>query len=145
MLPHRKIGAELVTKRNDHRLNSHNRVMLGNWSQRLSTDYTCGTMSIRSASSRLMPTTRFLHRYNTMACEQTFVWACRFKKVMCAISRLHHFIFFAPVRSTGTNTLKSVTITARVPCFQKSEIVPPDHHKFIFTNCHSFCMQYKSK
>ena len=31
LLPHRKIGAELVTKRNDHRLNSHNRVMLENW------------------------------------------------------------------------------------------------------------------
>ena len=31
MLQHCKIGAELVTKRNDHRLNSHNRVMLENW------------------------------------------------------------------------------------------------------------------
>ena len=31
LLPHRKIGAELVTKRNDHRLNSHKRVMLENW------------------------------------------------------------------------------------------------------------------
>ena len=29
LLRHRKIGAELVTKRNDHRLNSYNRVMLG--------------------------------------------------------------------------------------------------------------------
>ena len=31
LLPHRKIGAELVTKRNYHWLNSHNRVMLENW------------------------------------------------------------------------------------------------------------------
>ena len=31
LLPHYKIGAELVTKRNYHRLNSHNRVMLDNW------------------------------------------------------------------------------------------------------------------
>ena len=31
LLLHRKIGAELVTKRNYHRLNSHNRVMLENW------------------------------------------------------------------------------------------------------------------
>ena len=30
LLPHRKIGAKLVTERNDHRLNSHNRVMLEN-------------------------------------------------------------------------------------------------------------------
>ena len=30
LLPHHKIGAELLTKRNDHRLNSHNRVMLEN-------------------------------------------------------------------------------------------------------------------
>ena len=31
LLPHHKIGAELVTKRNGHSLNSHNRVMLENW------------------------------------------------------------------------------------------------------------------
>ena len=31
MLPHHKISAELVTKRNNHRLKSHNRVMLENW------------------------------------------------------------------------------------------------------------------
>ena len=31
LLPHRNIGAELVSKRNDHKLNSHNRVMLENW------------------------------------------------------------------------------------------------------------------
>ena len=31
LLPHRKIGAELVTKRNDNRLHSNNRVMLENW------------------------------------------------------------------------------------------------------------------
>ena len=30
-LPHHKVATELVTKRNDPRLNSHNRVMLENW------------------------------------------------------------------------------------------------------------------
>ncbi len=31
--------------------------------------------------------------YNTMACEQTFVWASRLKKVICAMPRLHQFFF----------------------------------------------------
>ena len=31
LLPHNKVGMELVTKQNDPRLNSHNQVMLENW------------------------------------------------------------------------------------------------------------------
>ena len=31
LLPHNKVGTELVTKQNDLRLNSHNRVMLEHW------------------------------------------------------------------------------------------------------------------
>ena len=34
--------------------------------------------------------------YNTMACEQTFVWASRFKKVMCAMPHVHQVFFPAP-------------------------------------------------
>ena len=28
-----------------------------------------------------------------MAAEQTFVWASRFKKIVCAMPRLHHFFY----------------------------------------------------
>ena len=31
--------------------------------------------------------------YNSMAAEQTFVWASRFKKIACAMPRLHHFFY----------------------------------------------------
>ena len=31
--------------------------------------------------------------FNTMACEQTFIWASRFKRVMCAMPHLHQFFF----------------------------------------------------
>lgn len=31
--------------------------------------------------------------FNTMACEQTFIWASRFKKVMCAMPHIHQFFF----------------------------------------------------
>ncbi len=31
--------------------------------------------------------------FNTMACEQTFIWASRFKKVMCAMPHVHQFFF----------------------------------------------------
>ena len=31
--------------------------------------------------------------YNTMACEQTFVWASRFKKIICAMPHVHQFFF----------------------------------------------------
>ena len=32
--------------------------------------------------------------YNTMACEQTFVWASCLKKIVCAMGRLHQFFFY---------------------------------------------------
>ena len=32
-------------------------------------------------------------QYNTMACEQTFVWASRFKRIICAMPHLHQFFF----------------------------------------------------
>lgn len=32
-------------------------------------------------------------QFNTMACEQTFVWASRFKKIMCAMPHAHQFFF----------------------------------------------------
>ena len=31
--------------------------------------------------------------FNTMACEQTFIWASRFKKVMYAMPHVHQFFF----------------------------------------------------
>lgn len=31
--------------------------------------------------------------FNTMAAEQTFVWASRMKKIVCAMPRLHHFFY----------------------------------------------------
>ncbi len=32
-------------------------------------------------------------QFNTMACEQTFVWASRFKKIVCAMPHTHQFFF----------------------------------------------------
>jgi hypothetical protein len=32
-------------------------------------------------------------QFNTLACEQTFIWASRFKKVMCAMPHIHQFFF----------------------------------------------------
>ena len=32
--------------------------------------------------------------FNTMACEQTFVWASWMKKIICAMTRLHQFFSF---------------------------------------------------
>ena len=33
------------------------------------------------------------HNFNTMACEQTFAWLSRHKKIMCAMNKCHfHFI-----------------------------------------------------
>ena len=31
--------------------------------------------------------------YNTMSCEQTFVWLSRFKKVVCAMHKTHHHFY----------------------------------------------------
>jgi hypothetical protein len=32
-------------------------------------------------------------QFNMMACEQTFVWASRFKKIICAMPHTHQFFF----------------------------------------------------
>ena len=39
------------------------------------------------------PDEKIPSHFNTMACEQTFIWASRFKKVMCAMPHIHHFFF----------------------------------------------------
>ena len=39
------------------------------------------------------PDKRIPPNFNTMACEQTFIWASRFKKVMCAMPHVHQFFF----------------------------------------------------
>ena len=31
--------------------------------------------------------------YNTMSCEQTFVWLSRFKKIVCAMQKMHHHFY----------------------------------------------------
>ena len=31
--------------------------------------------------------------FNTMACEQTFIWASRYKKIICAMPHVHQFFF----------------------------------------------------
>lgn len=45
--------------------------------------------------------------YNTMACEQTFVWASRFKKVMCAMPYVHQFFFFTPAHKVQERVIQS--------------------------------------
>lgn len=39
------------------------------------------------------PDKRIPPNFNTMACEQTFIWASRLKKVMCAMPHVHQFFF----------------------------------------------------
>ncbi|CAB4021997.1 Hypothetical predicted protein, partial [Paramuricea clavata] len=37
------------------------------------------------------PDDKISAEFNTMACEQTFVWASRFKKIICPMPHLHRF------------------------------------------------------
>lgn len=46
-----------------------------------------------SRCKQLYSTDRIPPEYNTMACEQTFVWASCLKKIVCAMGRLHQFFF----------------------------------------------------
>ena len=39
------------------------------------------------------PDDKIPKNFNTMACEQTFIWASRFKKVICAMPQIHQFFF----------------------------------------------------
>ena len=39
------------------------------------------------------PDDKIPKNFNTMACEQTFIWASRFKKVICALPQIHQFFF----------------------------------------------------
>ena len=31
--------------------------------------------------------------FNTMSCEQTFVWLSRYKKILCSIPKVHHHLY----------------------------------------------------
>ena len=54
------------------------------------------------------PDDKLPQEFNTMACEQTFVWASRFKKVMCAMPS-----FYTELSNIETNTRKNVTSTPK--------------------------------
>ena len=58
-------------------------------------------------------------QFNTMACEQTFIWASRFKKVMCAMPHVHHLFFCTGLYGTGTDIPRNVTVLGRHQFSQK--------------------------
>lgn len=39
------------------------------------------------------PDSKVSKDYNSMVAEQTFIWASRMKKIVCAMPRLHHFFY----------------------------------------------------
>ena len=56
--------------------------------------------------------------FNTMACEQTFIWASRFKKVICAMPQIHQFFFCTGWSSTETNIQRNVIAIEKRPFSQ---------------------------
>ena len=60
--------------------------------------------------------------FNTMACEQTFIWASRLKKVMCAMPHIHQFFFYIDLLSTETPILRNAISNAKHQFCPKNNI-----------------------
>ena len=67
-------------------------------------------------------------QFKTMACEQTFVWGSRLKKIVCAMTRLHQ-LFFSPPFSKAKKQVywimllkKQNTCIAKIVCILISKL-----------------------
>ncbi len=61
--------------------------------------------------------------FNTMACEQTFVWASRFKKVICSMPHIHHLFFLHRIvkyRNKYTEKCRRLKKTPVLPKLSKT-------------------------
>ena len=67
------------------------------------------------------PDNKVPHAFNTMACEQTFIWASRFKKIICAMPHVHQFFFYIDLLSTAISAQRNVTTTAKSQSLQQKQ------------------------
>lgn len=57
--------------------------------------------------------------YNTMVCEQTFVWLSRFKKIVCSMPKEHHLFSFTEWWREETDTQNVATLCTKSPYYQE--------------------------
>lgn len=57
--------------------------------------------------------------FNTMACEQTFIWASRFKKIICAMPHIHQFFFMHRLVKYRNNYTEKCHSNCKVPVLPK--------------------------
>lgn len=65
------------------------------------------------------PDDKIPKEFNTMACEQTFVWASRFKKVMCAMPHIHQFFFLHRMVKYKNTYTEKCHVRSKVPILPK--------------------------
>jgi hypothetical protein len=65
------------------------------------------------------PDDKIPKNFNTMACEQTFVWASRFKKVMCAMPHIHQFFFLHRIVKYRNKYTEKCHVNSKVPMLPK--------------------------
>ncbi|CAB3978166.1 Hypothetical predicted protein [Paramuricea clavata] len=65
------------------------------------------------------PDDKIPKEFNTMACEQTFVWASRFKKVMCAMPHIHQFFFLHRMVKYRNTYTEKCHVRSKVPILPK--------------------------
>ena len=65
------------------------------------------------------PDDKIPKEFNTMACEQTFIWASRFKKVMCAMPHLHQFFFLHRLVKRRNRYTEKCHINRKTPILPK--------------------------
>lgn len=65
------------------------------------------------------PDDKLPQEFNTMACEQTFVWASRFKKVMCAMPHIHQFFFLHRIVKYRNKYTEKCHINSKIPILPK--------------------------
>ena len=67
-------------------------------------------------------------KYDTMICEQTFSWASRFKKIICAMNKTHHLFFLHRMVKRRNNYLESCYRSGRKALFPKPRKLDSDDY-----------------
>ena len=57
--------------------------------------------------------------FNTMACEQTFIWASRFKRIMCTMPHIHQLFFLYRLVEHRINYTEKCHRNCKVPVLPK--------------------------
>lgn len=78
----------------------------------------------RKCQTEYNPEGKVADGYNTMAAEQTFVWASRLKRIICAMPRIHQFFYLHRTVKRRNLYTQRCHLNNKTPVLPKQAIKP---------------------